>query len=107
MQTIRRRASQFQSDIDIISKPCLRSSDIKEARNIMKDQETSLSNDVNMLVSQLRQLVEYYTHSYTLKGLEGNLLSGPNNNIINSLTGFLMDFSSLFEESQIQGISHC
>ena len=106
-QTIRWRASQFQSAVNIIRKPRLSSSDIKEAHTIIKAEETSISNDGNMLVPQLRQLVDYYTRSYTLKGLEGNLLSGPNNNIINSLTGFLVDFSSLFEESQIQGISHC
>ena len=36
IQTIIRRESQFQSAIDIISKPFLISSDIKEACNIMK-----------------------------------------------------------------------
>ena len=86
MQTIRRRASHIQSSIDLISKPCLSSSDIKEDGNIMRAEETSLGNVRNMRVSQLRQLAEYYTHSYKLKGLEGNVLSGPNNNIISSPT---------------------
>ena len=69
MQKIRGRASQFQSAIDLIRKTCLNLIDIKEACNIMKSEETSLSNDRNMLVSQLRQLVEYYTRSFTFKGL--------------------------------------
>ena len=43
----------------------------------MNTEETSLRNDINILVSQLRQLVEYYTHSSTLKVLEGNILSFP------------------------------
>ena len=77
MQTIRRRASQFQIAIDIIRKLCIISSDIKESHNIMNNEETSLKNDRNMLLSQLRQLVEYYTHSSTFKGLEGNICSEP------------------------------
>ena len=50
MQKIRKLASKLQSDIDLISKPCLSSSDIKEAHSIMKAKETSLRNDRNMLV---------------------------------------------------------
>ena len=98
MQTIRRRASRFQSAIDIISKQFLSPSDIKEACNIVKAEGTSLSNDRNILVSHLRQLVQYYTKSYTLKGLEGNILSGPNNNITSS-PNVLVDFSPLFEKN--------
>ena len=92
--------------LDKVNK-CLSLIDINEDCNIMKAEETSLCNERNMLVSELRQLVEYYTHSYTLKGLEGNALSVPNKNIISIQTVFLVDFSSLFEKSQIQGISHC
>ena len=73
----------------------------------MKAEDTSLGNEVNILVSQLRQLVEYYTHSYTLKGLDGSILSGPNNNISSSPTGFLVESSYIFEKKQIRGIYHC
>ena len=61
----------------------------------MKDEKTSLSNDRNMLASQISQLVEYYTHSSTIKGLEVNILSGPNNNIISIKTFFGGFFFSL------------
>ena len=107
MQTIRRHASQFQSEIYIISKPCLISSEIKEAHNIMKSEEKSIRNDRNTLVSQLRQLVEYYMHSYKLKGLEENLPSGPNNNIISIKTFFWWIFLLSLKTIQIQGIYHC
>ena len=73
----------------------------------MKDEERSLGNDGNMLVSKLPQLVEYYTHSSTLKGLEGKLFSVPNNNIISIPICFWWIFLLSLEKSQIQGISHC
>ena len=50
MQKIRKLASKLQSDIDLISKPCLSLSDIKEDRTIRNAEETSISNDRNMLV---------------------------------------------------------
>ena len=50
MQKIRKLASKLQSDIDLISKQCLSSSDVNEARTSMKAEETSLRNDRNILV---------------------------------------------------------
>ena len=77
----------------------------------MKAEEISLRNDGNILVSQLLKLVDYYTLSYTLKGLDGKIISGPSNNIINSPTVFWWRFllplkNTKFKEYLIVVILH-
>ena len=67
MQTIQIYVKQFQSDTDLLGKAFLSSSDIEEDIHIMIYSNTSLRNNVRMIVSYLDQLVKYYTYSYTLR----------------------------------------